>query len=83
MFETTPTAERTTSHSIFSSPLAVLIVTTQPFPEVSTDSTFALVKIEIPAFLSDFSICLETSSSSTGTIFGKYSTIVTSVPIAL
>ena len=27
------------SHSIVSSPLAVLTLTTQPFPDVSTDST--------------------------------------------
>ena len=83
MLASIPTAERTTSHSIFSSPFAVLTVTTHPFPEVSTDSTEELVLILIPDFLNDFSNCLETSLSSIGTIVGKYSTTVTSVPIAL
>ena len=45
MLASIPTAERTTSHSIFSSPFAVLTVTTHPFPEVSTDSTEELVLI--------------------------------------
>ena len=37
----------------------------------------------IPDFLKERSNCLEISTSSTGTIFGINSTMVTSVPIAL
>ena len=83
MFACIPTADNTTSHSIFSSPFAVLTVTIQPFPLVSTASTDASVMILMPDFLKDFSNCFDTSSSSTGTMFGMYSTMVTSVPMAL
>ena len=71
------------SHSITSSPLAVFTFTLQPLTDFSTFSTDELVIILMPFFLKVFSNCLETSISSTGTIFGKYSTIVTSTPIAL
>ena len=64
-------------------PSLVFTLALTPFPEVSTDSTDALVMISIPDFLRDFSKCLEISSSSTGTIFGINSTIVTLVPIVL
>ena len=78
-----PTADKTISASKISSPFLVLTVAFIPFPEVSTDSTEAFVMTLIPAFLKDRSNCLETSLSSSGTRFGKYSTIVTLVPIAL
>ena len=62
-------------------PVFVLIVTLQISPLESIVSTEESVKISIPIFLKDFSNCLLTSSSSTGTIFGKNSTIVTLVPM--
>ena len=83
MFDLIPTAERTISASNTFSPLLVLIVAFTPFPVVSTDVTSVDVIIFIPSFLKDLSNCFETSSSSTGTILGIYSTIVTSVPIEL
>ena len=78
-----PTAESTISASRISSPFFVFIVAFTPLPEVSTLVTSADVIILIPLFLKERSNCFETSASSTGTIFGKYSTIVTSVPIEL
>ena len=48
-----------------------------------TFSTEELVMIFIPDFLKDRCNCFETSSSSTGTILGIYSTIVTSTPSVL
>ena len=54
--------------------------------EVHISNTFSreeFVIILIPDFLKDFSSCFDTSSSSTGTILGMYSTMVTSVPMAL
>ena len=81
IFASIPTAESTISHSIVSSPFSVFTFTKQPLPEVSTDSTEEFVLILIPDFLNDFESCFETSTSSIGTMLGKYSTIVTSVPI--
>ena len=78
-----PTADKTISASKISSPFLVLTVAFIPFPEVSTDSTEAFVMTLIPAFLKDRSNCLETSLSSKGTKFGKYSTMITFVPMAL
>ena len=46
-------------------------------------STAELVITLMPDFLKDLCNCLDTSTSSTGTIFGINSTIVTSEPIAL
>ena len=78
-----PTAESKISASKISSPLAVFTNAFTPFPEVSIFSTEDEVMIFTPAFFIERSICFEISSSSTGTIFGINSTIVTSVPIAL
>ena len=78
-----PTALKIMSASKTCSPLAVLTVALTPSPDVSTLVTSADVMTFIPLFLKDFSNCLDTSISSTGTMFGKYSTIVTSVPIEL
>ncbi len=78
-----PTAERTISASRTFSPLAVLTVAFTPSPEVSTEVTSAEVIIFTPDFLKLLSNCLDTSSSSTGTMLGRYSTTVTSVPIEL
>ena len=78
-----PTAESTMSASRVSSPFLVFTVAFTPFPDVSTAVTSVEVIIVIPLFLNERSSCLETSSSSTGTIRGMYSTTVTSVPIAL
>ena len=83
IFVLIPTALNTKSASRISSPFLVLTVVLTPFPDVSTLVTSAFVITLIPAFLNDFSICLDTSISSTGTMFGRYSTTVTSVPIAL
>ena len=78
-----PTADKTISASNISSPFLVLTDALHVFPEVSTFSTEAFVITFMPAFLNERSNCLEMSTSSTGTIFGMYSTTVTSVPIAL
>ena len=78
-----PTALKIMSASRTSSPFLVFTVAFTPFPEVSTEVTSAEVIILMPLFLKERSNCLEISSSSTGTIPGKYSTIVTSVPIEL
>ena len=78
-----PTADKTTSASIISSPLSFLIVAFTPSPVVSTDINSLEVIILIPLFLKDFSNCFDISLSSIGTILGMYSTIVTSVPIEL
>ena len=83
MFVLIPTAESKMSASITSSPLAVFTVAFTPFPEVSIFSTDEFVIIVTPAFFIERSICLEMSSSSTGTIFGINSTKVTCVPMAL
>ncbi|MNY36806.1 hypothetical protein D3C86_1713160 [compost metagenome] len=83
IFGVIPTAERTTSASNTCMPVAVLTFTLQISPDLSTDSTEAFVMMLIPAFLKLRSNPLETSSSSTGTIFGKNSTTVTLVPIEL
>jgi len=83
IFAAIPTAESRISASNVMFPSLVFTLALTPFPEVSTDSTDALVMISIPDFLRDFSKCLEISSSSTGTIFGINSTIVTLVPIVL
>ena len=83
MFETTPAALNTTSHSSVSSPFLVFTVTLDCLPEVSTPVTSELVMILMPAFLRVRSSCLETSLSSTGTMRSTYSTTVTSVPMAL
>ena len=83
VFGTTPAADKTTSASKISSPFAVLIVALTKSPVVSTPVTSAFVKTLIPDFFRDKSNCFEISSSSTGTIRGKYSTIVTSVPKVL
>ena len=61
IFASIPTAERTTSHSIVSSPFFVLTKTLQPSPEVSTDSTEESVLTLIPDFLKDLANCLDTS----------------------
>ena len=81
IFAAIPTAESTISASKVTFPLAVFTLAFTPSPEVSRDSTEAFVITSIPAFFRDFSKCLETSSSSTGTIFGINSTTVTLVPI--
>ena len=78
-----PTAESKSSASRISSPLAVFTVAFTPVPETSIFSTDELVMIFTPAFFIERSICFEMSSSSNGTILGKNSTIVTSVPMAL
>jgi len=78
-----PTADKIISASKTSSPLDVFTVAFTPLPEVSTLVTSDDVMIFIPFFLKERSNCLETSSSSTGTTFGKNSTIVTSVPMEL
>ena len=78
-----PTALNTTSASITSSPFLVLTVALTPSPDVSTLTTSEEVLILIPFFLKERSNCLDTSSSSTGTILSIYSTMVTSVPIEL
>ena len=78
---TMPTAESTTSASITSSPLAVLTVTLHFLPLVSTLVTSDLVLISIPLFLKVLPSWRLTSSSSLGTILGRYSTIVTFVPM--
>ena len=78
-----PTADNKISASKTSSPLAVFTKALTPLPEVSMRSTDALVMMVMPAFFIERSICFEMSSSSTGTIFGINSTMVTSVPIAL
>jgi hypothetical protein len=78
-----PTADSTISQLIFSSPFFVLTITSHPLSDLFTFSTEELVIILIPFFLNVFSNCFETSISSTGTIFGKNSTTVTSTPIAL
>ena len=83
MFDLIPTAESKISACKVSSPFFVFTVATTPSPEVSTDSTEEFVITLIPAFLIERSNCFETSISSTGTTLGMYSTIVTSVPIAL
>ena len=83
IFVLIPTAERRISASSTSSPLAVFTNAFTPLPEVSTLVTSAEVIMLIPDFLRLFSNCLEMSSSSTGTILGINSTIVTSVPIVL
>ncbi len=83
MFAVTPTADKTISASIVSSPFLVLTLTLQPFPLVSTLVTSASVIMLMPLFLKLFANCFETSSSSTGTTLGMYSTTVTSTPIAL
>ena len=78
-----PTADKTTSASITSIPLAVLMFTLQTAPVVSTDSTEEPVMILIPDFLNERAKFLEISSSSKGTMLSKNSTIVTFVPIEL
>ena len=83
IFVLIPTAESTISASNISSPFLVFTVAFTPFPEVSTDSTEAFVITLIPDFLKERSNCFETSLSSKGTKFGKYSTMVTFVPMAL
>ena len=82
-FDFIPTAESTISASKISSPFLVLTLAFIVFPEVSTLSTEEFVITLIPAFLNERSNCFDTSSSSRGTKFGKYSTIVTLVPMAL
>ena len=83
IFVLIPTADNIMSALIVSSPLEFLTFAVTPFPEVSTDNTSEDVITFIPLFLNDFSNSFEISLSSTGTIFGKYSTIVTLVPIEL
>ena len=83
MFAAIPTAESKISASRVMFPFAVFTFAFTPFPVVSTLSTEAFVMISIPDFFKDFSKCLEISSSSTGTMFGKNSTMVTLVPIVL
>ena len=78
-----PTADKTISASRTSSPFLDLIIALTPSPEVSTAVTSVEVNILIPLFLNERSSCFDTSSSSTGTIRGMYSTMVTSVPIEL
>ena len=83
IFDLIPTADNKISASNFISPFLVFTVATTPSPEVSTASTEEFVIILIPAFLKERSNCFDTSISSTGTTFGIYSTMVTSVPIVL
>ena len=83
IFVLIPTAESKISASRTTSPLAVFTNAFTPAPVVSMRSTDEFVITVIPDFFNDFSICLEISSSSTGTTFGMNSTIVTSVPIEL
>ena len=78
-----PTAESKISASKTSSPFAVLTNALTPEPVVSIRSTEEVVMILTPAFFMERSICFEMSSSSTGTILGINSTMVTSVPMAL
>ena len=78
-----PIAERTMSASKITSPFFVLTTAFTPSPEVSTDSTEEFVITLIFDFLKERSNCFETSISSKGTKFGKNSTMVTSVPMAL
>ena len=83
IFVLIPTADNIISALRVSSPLEVLTFAVTPFPDVSTDNTSEDVITFIPLFLNDFSNSFEMSLSSIGTILGKYSTIVTSVPIEL
>ena len=83
IFVLIPTADKTISAEISSSPSFVLMVALTLLPLVFTFVTSALVKTFIPLFVKLLSICFEISSSSTGMILGIYSTRVTSVPMAL
>ena len=81
---TTPTALNTTSaSSVTIEPSCFLTCALTPAPVVSNDSTDALVIISMPCFLYCFSNSLEMSSSSTGTMRGINSTMVTLVPMLL
>ncbi len=83
IFVLIPTADKIISASKTSSPFFVFTVALIPLPDVSTEVTLELVITLIPDFLNERSNCFETSISSRGTILGKNSTTVTSVPIAL
>ena len=84
ILDTTPTALKTMSASkVTNEPSNCFTFAFTNAPEVSKDSTEAFVIISIPCLRYCFSNSLEISSSSTGTILGKNSTIVTLVPMLL